>query len=520
MSRLAAFIALLAGCNAPRLKDKVEVPSGLQRGTPMAYNDLGATADDEGIRAMISLPLRDPEGLDATLTALYDPASPSFRAYLTRDEFMARHAPPPSDIDEVSAWLSREGLKVARVATNRLMIEVTGTVGEFNLTFETELHHYSKADDDGFKTFGHLIDLIGDRAIVEKLDAVVVADPPADRDQLPMESGEIVIDPPDDTRLNLATIARTYGLDPLTQQGFEGQGVTLGVIIGATFKFKDLQSFWQSQGVTRADPVVIQTQEAPATRFTEATLDVEWAGGLAPKSDLLVYAGPDAHDTSLVYAFNEAIGEGKIDVLTDSFAHREDTTPRAIRRAYDAAARMGAALGITIVAASGDSGQPDVPGSSPFVTSVGGTVLVIEGGTRKEERAWVLSGSGDSLSFPAPSWQLPYVQADKRAVSDVALAGGSRYWVYVFGQWQAFAGTSFASPAMAGLIAVINSQRLAQGKPVVGFLNSTLYTNEAVQASFFDIAQGATSEHQAGVGWDYPSGWGAPNAAALAAALP
>src|SRR5207247_103371 len=100
--------------------------------------------------------------------------------------------------------------------------------------------------------------------------------------------------------------------------------------------------------------------------------------------------------------------------------------PRAIRDQYDASARMAAALGITVVAAGGDSADVDIPGASPFVTSVGGTVLALDAnGMRRDETGWVQSGSGDSRGFDAPAWQAGLATA-KRAVSDVALASGSR----------------------------------------------------------------------------------------------
>jgi kumamolisin len=518
---LVAATLALAACDPPKLKDTVEVPSGMLRSMPFAYDDNGESTRGDGIRAVVALPIRDPEGLDATIAALYDPASPAFRSYLTAAQWMERHGPLPEDVEAVTGWIEGEGLRVARVAKNRLLLEVTGTVEQFNAAFDTVLHDYTKAEDGGFHTFGHHRDLRAPRAIGELLESVVVADRPADTSPLPAEAGNVVNAPPDTSRLTLATVARAYGIAPLTAQGFDGRGTTIGVVVGAAFKFKDVQSFWRSQGVTRADPEVVVTMEPPATRFTETTLDVEWSGGLAPGAQQIVYEGPDAHETSVVYTFNEAIGDGRASVITDSFAHREDVIPRVIRRQYDASARMAAALGITVIAAGGDSGQADVPGSSPFVTSVGGTVLDVDAaGQRIDERAWSLSGSGDSLTFAVPPWQLGLAGADKRACSDVALAGGSRYWVYVFGDWETYAGTSFSAPVFAGLIAVVNSARAAAGKPAVGFLNSTLYTNAAVQGTFFDVVSGGTADHPAGPGWDYPTGWGAPNAAAFAATIP
>jgi kumamolisin len=104
--------------------------------------------------------------------------------------------------------------------------------------------------------------------------------------------------------------------------------------------------------------------------------------------------------------------------------------------------------------------------------------------------------------------------------ADVAANAGEPYWWFFIGQWTLAEGTSYASPVMAGILGDVTSARLAAGKPSTGYLNSILYTNAATQASFRDITTGGTSSYQAGPGWDPPTGWGAPNAAALAAALP
>ena len=524
--RTPLVLAMLGfvGCDPPHLTDRDPViPDGLQSGGTEAYVDQGVADRALPLRALIALPLVDSAGLDATIAALYSPASAQFRHYLDLNTLLVRHAPPQADVDAVTAFLGDTGLSVARVATNRTLIEFTGNVGAFNDRFQTELHVFVKFGDSEFTTFGTIDDALRAPAdIAAKIAAVVVADPPPEAGDLPGESGSIVADPPPDTkRLTLTKVAHAYGIDQVTATGAEGQGVTIGVVVGALFKFKDVQSFWQGQGITRADPEVVQTMEPPITRFTETTLDVEWSGGLAPKADLIVYSGPDSHDTSLLYTFNAAIADARADVITDSFAHREDATPKVIREQYDVAARMGAALGITIIAASGDSGEPDVPSSCPHVLSVGGTVLDTDAdGARVEERGWVSSGSGDSLSFPTPDWQVGLPIADKRASSDISLASGSSYWVYSFGDWGSFIGTSFASPVFAGLMAVIDSARIQAGKPNVGFMSSMLYTTPAIQGAFFDVTTGGTGTHPATAGWDYPTGWGSPDAARLLNAIP
>lgn len=76
-----------------------------------------------------------------------------------------------------------------------------------------------------------------------------------------------------------------------------------------------------------------RTHPPVPSRNVEATLDVEWSGAMAPGADLVVYAGPDARNTSMVYTFNEAIARGEVDMISDSFAHREDSEPFLVEEA-------------------------------------------------------------------------------------------------------------------------------------------------------------------------------------------
>src|SRR5580658_3060964 len=59
-------------------------------GQALFLNRLPAT---QSLRIDIVLPLRDQAGLEAFLQQLYDPASPSYRHFLTVPEFTARFGP-------------------------------------------------------------------------------------------------------------------------------------------------------------------------------------------------------------------------------------------------------------------------------------------------------------------------------------------------------------------------------------------------------------------------------------------
>jgi kumamolisin len=513
----------------PDANDPIVTSDGLPAPLPGVYTDLGPAPLNNGFRALMGFPLRNVDLLQQAITDMYNPAHPSFRQYMTPIDFMSSFGPAAVNVASVKQWIESQGMAVPRVASNAMLLEFTGTVAQFNTAFQTELRLFSRKNPQHgrppIEVYGTTTPIIMPKWISERVRGVVTCDLPASTKPLPNEAGAISASPPPQVGkgLTAAKIASAYGVDDLYQMGFKGQGVKLGVVVGATFKFIDLQSFWQSFGITRQDPTTVVTMEPIATRYLETTLDTEWAGAIAPEAELIVYQGPDARNTSMVYTFNEAIGIGEASVITDSFAHREDSEPKLVREQYSMSAMMGAALGITIVAASGDSGETDTPSSSPYVTGVGGTQLKFLAGGNIKETAWPGSGSGPAMSFELPDWQAGVVNgSNKRAVADVALAASpsSPYWMYYLGEWKRYGGTSFSAPVFGALMAVVNSYRIANGLPRAGYLNSILYSTPAVQATFRDVTQGSTAYYAAGPGWDYPTGWGAPSALGLAQTLP
>ncbi|MFP2909322.1 protease pro-enzyme activation domain-containing protein [Pyxidicoccus sp. 3LFB2] len=494
------------------------------------YRDLGPAANTDLIRGLVALPIRNKAELEATIKDLYNPQSDRFRRYMTPQQWNARHAPWEQDVKLVADHLESVGLKVERVATNRLLIHFTGTVSQFNAAFGVQLIVLERKSPQGGNDPHNVYGLPRDAEIKapqfvkERIASIVAVDMPTHPGPLPGEFGEVPTTQPQPLSDGLTPqqVASAYGLTPLYQRGFRGKGVKLGVTIGASFRWKDLRAFWKIFGIERSDPTVVQTMEPPGTRYREGQLDVEWASVMAPESDIIVYMGPDARNTSMIYTFNEAIARGEVSVITDSFCHREDSEPKAVHEAYSASAMMAAALGITVTAAGGDSAGVDVPSSSPYVTSVGGTQLRMNGNSVVSEVTWLYSGSGISMTFPTPEWQQGLPQAPRRrAVADVALNADTGYWYTWLGNTIPNTGTSFGSPIFAGLVAVVNSARASENKPVVGWLNSTLYTTPAVQDTFRDITVGVSDwGYVSGPGWDIPTGWGAPNGLGLYNTLP
>jgi kumamolisin len=485
---------------------------------PQLTGDMGLADPSGSFRGLLGLPYRSAAELEQTLVDLYDPDSPRFHQFLSRKQFLEQFAPTEDNIAAVTTWASSVGLAVARVASNRRLVEITGTVAQFNAAFATELH---KVVRNNTNLYGTLSAMVVPTLLVGRVTVVFTPDLAADTRLAPPDMGSVSTSAPPGVAFDPGQLATAYGVTALGHADARG-GISIGIVGAGGVARSDTQSFWQSLGIRRDDARVVQTMEAPSRANIEATLDVEWAGGMVPGAEVVLYAGPDIRDTSLLYTFNEAVGHGEVQVITDSFSRHATTEPGEVTTEYDESAKMAAALGITVVAASGDSAQVDVPSSSPLVTAVGGTELMLASDGRPLlETAWRQSGCGVAMAFTIPNWQSQVVtdSMGSRAVSDVAVnATNDRY--YFGGNWSVGSGTSFASPIFAGLIAAVDAARARNGLPPIGFLNSLLYQHALLQSAFRDITMGASGGHNASTGWDYPTGWGAPNAVKLAQVMP
>jgi tripeptidyl-peptidase-1 len=78
--------------------------------------------------------------------------------------------------------------------------------------------------------------------------------------------------------------------------------------------------------------------------------------------------------------------------------------------------------------------------------------------------------------------------------------------IYYYRIRQGVAGTSASCPTFAGMVSLLNDQRMKSGKKSLGFLNQIFYKNPQL---FTDITLGNTG-WPAAAGWDATTGLGSP----------
>ena len=69
--------------------------------------------------------------------------SPSYRQWLTPEEYAQRFGVSDADIAKITQWLEGQGLKVVSVARARNWIAAGGTAAQVEAAFQTEIHSYA-----------------------------------------------------------------------------------------------------------------------------------------------------------------------------------------------------------------------------------------------------------------------------------------------------------------------------------------------------------------------------------------
>ena len=80
--------------------------------------------------------------LEALIQAQQNPSSPLYHQWLTPDQFAARFGVAQSDIDKVESWLQQQGFAIDTVNRSHTAIRFSGTAGQVESAFATQMHFY------------------------------------------------------------------------------------------------------------------------------------------------------------------------------------------------------------------------------------------------------------------------------------------------------------------------------------------------------------------------------------------
>jgi len=333
------------------------------------------------------------------------------------------------------------------------------------------------------------------------------------------------------------------------------------------FTPSDLTQFQTTYGLPQVPVANVTGGNESSNPGLEAELDVQYiaaTGVNVPTTFWYVPGGSTNPFPTVVAQWAAAIADDDVAPLVHSMSYGigeselTGTTNNTLTRINTDIQKLGV-RGISVLVASGDSGvagreanddptqcgfDASWPTSIPFLTSVGATQWFngdpsqgeITCSIANSPAALITSGGGFSKiwkrqSYQQAVWQKWYTPArvisgqqtyeqQYRGVPDVSL-NGHNYQIVSGGSVEAVDGTSCSTPALAGIIALINDRLLNAGKSPMGFLNPTLYSLYATTpAAFNDITRGnnectegicCTQGYSAVAGWDPATGLGTVN---------
>ena len=517
----------MATTNTPHI-----IPGSMQTALAGAVS-LGPVDPDQDLEITVRLraaPGRAPLDLQAAV-ADQPPAS---RQYLSREQFAQAHGASAADIAAVAAFAQQHGMTVVSRSAPQRRVVLAGTAAAMGAAFGVRLEQFEYPDGSYRGRTGELsvpAELAGVVEGVFGLDDRPVATPKYQR--LPQEAlaaaNNISFTPPQ--------LARLYNFPT----GLDGSGQCIAIIeLGGGYRPRDLQLYFQELGLAQPSVKTVSVDHGknrPTTANSadgEVMLDIEVAGAIAPGARIAVYFAPNS-ERGFLDAITSAVHDqvNRPSVISISWGAAESGWTRQAMDAFEQAFADAAAMGVTVLCASGDNGsgdgvgdgQPhvDFPASAPHALGCGGTRLLLPAGGTATETVWnegpdSATGGGYSAVFARPDYQQGLPDGGTmRGVPDVAgdADPASGYRVRVDGQNLVFGGTSAVAPLWAGLLALINQQL---GHPV-GFLNPMLYGSLQQAGVMRDITVGDNGAQQAGPGWDACTGWGSPDGARLLAAL-
>ena len=534
---IAAFLSIAVTVGHAQTVMTYHVRPATQDGTARSLGRLPAT---QTLNLVITLPLRNQDQLDQLLEDFYDPSSPSYRQFLTVEQFTAQFGPTQAEYDAVIAFAKENGLTVAGTSPNRLTVQVSGTVANVESALHVNMGVYQHPTES--RTFyapdrEPTTNLTFSLWHVSGLDNFSLPHP-AGLNKIPAssgaKSGATTGSGPSASFLGSDMRAAYYG------GSLTGSGQSVGLLEYYGADPADLNTYFTNAKQTNNVPISLVSTDGTSTSCvypscddTEQTLDMTQALGMAPGlSSLVVYVG--STDAAI---FNAMATAKPLNAQLSSSWTWYPADPST----DDPYFKEFAVQGQNLFQAAGDNkkwtstgtASEIYPADDLYVTSVGGTDLSTSsaGGAWASETAWADSGGGISPhKYAIPSWQTAAAAGcascsqSYRNGPDVSANANFTYYVCADQTTctaNEYGGTSFAAPLWAGYLALINQQSVANGNKTLGFINPSLYpigASSSYTTDFHDITSGSNG-YSATAGYDLATGWGSPNGSGLINAL-
>lgn len=331
------------------------------------------------------------------LAARQDKTSASYRRQLTPEQFGAQFGLSDSDVAAVSGWLKQQGFSIDSVGRGKTWIEFSGTAGQVENAFATEIHTLTYKNEKHIANVSAVslpealapavrgvlsLNNFQQKSNLGKINMAIRGQDGKWNTVPAMQSatgGKLQPDLTFDTGPNgegviyaLAPgdLSAIYNTAPLIKNGNDGSGVTIAIVGRSDILMADIETYRQIFGLSAKDPNIILNGPDPGDVVNddiESTLDVEAAGALAPNAtiDLVESASTNTSDgvaLSALYIVDNVLAP----IMSASYGECEADLGTAGNAFYSALWEQAAAEGITPLMAAGDQGNAACDGQDTF----------------------------------------------------------------------------------------------------------------------------------------------------------
>jgi subtilase family serine protease len=467
--------------------------------------DLGAVSSSMPMHITVGL-AGNRAAADALVKAIYTPGSSMFHKFVTPAQFTAVVSPSQAAANAVASYLTKAGFTKVTIAPDRLVISAYGNAGSVSSAFNTQIHSFKQFGSTIFANVspalvpaslnGAVLSVLGLDNIPKQTQHVKSAPGEVARSLRRLVRGHVKRDvSPCLTGTSIPVCAlNTYfpiDLDVAydDQNTPKATGTDIAVFTEGTMTpvLSDLYQAWEADGHP-VDPINIVTVDGGSTDTSGTDeWDIDTQSSTATAGDvksLTLYATTSLDSDSLADDFAKFADDDSIPIANLSVGGCEALSyATGEMQTDDLIFAQTVAQGQGVFVASGDGGsqcsilinagapvggpvQVEYPGSSPYVTSVGGTSLLTNTATGSYfgEIAWVNGGGGISYFENASPWQynnIELAETGKRLVPDIAMDADpnvSGMNTVVSGAYAGYGGTSLASPLSLGVYARLESR--------------------------------------------------------------
>jgi hypothetical protein len=403
-----------------------------------------------------------------------DKRTANYHQWVTPEEFGEHFGVHDSDIAQVETWLKSQGFTVEDVSKSKRVIHFSGTTGQLEKAFQTQMHSYLY---NGKTEVANNSDISIPTALSPVIAAVTVHSSfrgphknhlvgkvhlgGGRKSNFTDSSGNNYVGPAD-----FATI---YNTAPLLAAGINGAGSSIAIVGNSDILLSDIQVFRQMFNLPVNDPTVIyagQNNGIIAGDDEEADSDIELSGGIAPGAKVYYVDGSENLLVDGITSSMEYIVENNLaDIISDSYT---GTCELNANNSFENQLwEQAAAQGQSVFVASGDVGPADCDSvndawgiggyavtsdSTPYNVSVGGTTFNEGSGTY-----W--SSTTNPVSFLSALSYIPEIAWNETVASttgtsttgdDLYSSGSGISAYYLKPAWQQGPGVPTTDPTVLG----------------------------------------------------------------------